>query len=215
MAHEIGHLVGSAHDGSENAQSSVDPRTCPEADKKIMSPRLGRNMWHMFSYCSTVQVAEFVMSDKGQCLTTTTTSKVSEKFTFADVNETRPSLDEFCQRHYAEYRGASYQKHSDPRLTLDKCIITCSVPEKPGVIIIDDAPDGTSCNDTRPRAANPSYSRDAQSASAEAETVPITYSGILQHHRLECRLYPPPHPELNKALHSEDCKVIHPRNHHA
>ncbi|XP_075549000.1 venom metalloproteinase antarease-like TtrivMP_A [Dermacentor variabilis] len=152
MAHEIGHLVGSAHDGSENAQSSVDPRTCPEADKKMMSPRLGRNMWHMFSYCSTVQVAEFVMSNKGQCLKTTSTSKVSKKLTFIDVNETRPSLDEFCQRHYEEHRGTSYKKPHDKRLTLDKCIITCRVPEKPGLLIINDAPDGTSCNDTRPRA---------------------------------------------------------------
>ncbi|XP_054926996.1 A disintegrin and metalloproteinase with thrombospondin motifs like [Dermacentor andersoni] len=152
MAHEIGHLVGSAHDGSENKRSSVDPRTCPAADKKIMTTRMGQKMWQVFSYCSTVQVAEFVMSDKGQCLTNTTTSKVSEKLTFADVNETRPSLDEFCQRHYAEHRGTSYTKPYDKRLTLDKCIITCKVPEKPGLLIINDAPDGTRCNDTRPRA---------------------------------------------------------------
>ncbi|XP_070394225.1 A disintegrin and metalloproteinase with thrombospondin motifs 4-like [Dermacentor albipictus] len=152
LAHEIGHLVGSVHDGSENKHSSVDPRTCLAADKKMMSPSMGRNMQHAFSYCSTIQVAEFVMSDKGHCLTTTTTSKMSEKLTFAAVNKTRPSLDEFCQRHYAEHRGTRYTKLSDPRLTLDKCIITCSVPERPGVIIINDAPDGTSCRNTRPHA---------------------------------------------------------------
>lgn len=45
---------------------------------------------------------------------------------------------------------------------------------------------------------NPSYSRDARPASAGAETVAITYSAILQHHRLERRVYPPPHPRLNK-----------------
>ncbi|XP_049524858.1 uncharacterized protein LOC119455604 [Dermacentor silvarum] len=152
VAHEIGHLVGSVHDGFPNEHSSVDPRTCPMGEKKIMAPTMGRKMWQAFSYCSTVQVAQFVMSSKGNCLKINSTSKESKKLTFTDVNETRPSLDEFCQRHYTEYRGTGYIKLSDARLTLDKCVITCREPERPGVVIINDAPDGTSCNHTRQRA---------------------------------------------------------------
>ena len=52
--------------------------------------------------------------------------------------------------------------------------------------------------------AIPSHSPHAGTASAEAESVPITYSAILQHQRLERREYPPPHSKLNK----EDSTIL-------
>ncbi|KAH6930638.1 hypothetical protein HPB50_015747 [Hyalomma asiaticum] len=61
MAHEIGHLVGSAHDGSKNPDSSVDPTACPAQEKKIMAPGMGTYMSYEFSYCSTAQIAQFTL----------------------------------------------------------------------------------------------------------------------------------------------------------
>lgn len=46
--------------------------------------------------------------------------------------------------------------------------------------------------------ATPSRFLDARTVSAEAESVPKTYSAILQHYRLARREYPPPHSKLNK-----------------
>ncbi|XP_037518040.1 metalloproteinase-like [Rhipicephalus sanguineus] len=61
MAHEIGHLVGSAHDGSTNDKLRYDGTGCPASEKKIMTPVSGTYSVQAFSYCSTYQVAEFIM----------------------------------------------------------------------------------------------------------------------------------------------------------
>ncbi|KAL1448275.1 hypothetical protein MTO96_044109, partial [Rhipicephalus appendiculatus] len=83
-------------------------------------------------------------SDEGKCLTTTT-SRPNKKLSFVDVNETRPSLDEFCQRHYEEYPGTRYLEG------IENCRIACSDPVRPNLMILNDAPDGTPCNPEKPR----------------------------------------------------------------
>ncbi|XP_049524571.1 uncharacterized protein LOC125946125 [Dermacentor silvarum] len=116
-----------------------------------MAPVLSNKMRPDFSYCSTVQVAEFLLMGKTDCLTKNS-SRESKKLTFPDVNETRPSLDVFCQRHYTEYPGTGYKEPFDPSTqSLEKCVITCSDPARPHILIINDAPDGTPCDKTKPR----------------------------------------------------------------
>ncbi|KAL1483638.1 hypothetical protein MTO96_033054 [Rhipicephalus appendiculatus] len=152
MAHEIAHLVGSVHDGSTNNDSTVNMLYCPASEKKIMTPISGTRMVQEFSYCSTVQVAQFILIGKGSCLQTNITEMVTTKLTFDHINKTKPSLDEFCTRHYTEYIGTRYVEYEDERLSLKNCMITCTETKRRGYVIINDAPDGTSCNKTRPRA---------------------------------------------------------------
>ncbi|KAL3229376.1 hypothetical protein MRX96_023680 [Rhipicephalus microplus] len=61
MAHEIAHLIGSVHDGSTNSHSNVNMSLCPASENKIMSPTAGTYKRQEFSYCSTVQVAQFIL----------------------------------------------------------------------------------------------------------------------------------------------------------
>uniref|UniRef100_L7LTK9 Putative tick salivary metalloprotease n=1 Tax=Rhipicephalus pulchellus TaxID=72859 RepID=L7LTK9_RHIPC len=152
MAHEIGHLVGSAHDGSTNDQLRLDGTDCPKSLKKIMAPVSGTYLVQEFSYCSTCQVAEFIMSGKGDCLKTNMTPMRTRKLTFLNVNKTRPSPDEFCKRHYTEYPGTGYINYGIDRISMENCMITCTDPRRERYVIINDAPDGMNCSETDPHA---------------------------------------------------------------
>uniref|UniRef100_L7LTE8 Putative metalloprotease n=1 Tax=Rhipicephalus pulchellus TaxID=72859 RepID=L7LTE8_RHIPC len=155
MAHEIAHLVGSVHDGSTNKHSTVNMSLCPPSENKIMSPLAGTYKWQEFSYCSTVQVAQFILIGEGKCLQAnlaTRYTRYTKQLTFNEVKKTRPSLDEFCTRHYTEYRGTSYMESGIERLSLGKCMITCTDPKRRNIVIIEDAPDGTGCRKSSPHA---------------------------------------------------------------
>ncbi|XP_075749055.1 venom metalloproteinase antarease-like TtrivMP_A isoform X2 [Rhipicephalus microplus] len=150
MAHEIAHLIGSVHDGSTNSHSNVNMALCPASENKIMSPTAGTYKRQEFSYCSTVQVVQFILIGKGKCLQDNIATKHTTKLTFNDVNKTRPSLNEFCRRHYTEHSGTGYIEYGINRLSLENCMITCTWPTRPGYVFINDAPDGTSCSKSTP-----------------------------------------------------------------
>ncbi|KAH6931021.1 hypothetical protein HPB50_021332 [Hyalomma asiaticum] len=112
LVHEIGHLLGSLHDGATPLQgvyNPIDPRKCPAREKHIMTSVLGNNMKPDFSYCSTVQVAAFMLSKEGECLSRNS-SKMTKHISIIDVMETRPSPDVFCERHYTEYPGIHHDE---------------------------------------------------------------------------------------------------------
>ncbi|XP_077524400.1 venom metalloproteinase BumaMPs1-like isoform X2 [Amblyomma americanum] len=144
-AHEIGHLLGAQHDGSErkpNSPSQVDPTMCPAGAKNIMTPSLGPRTRHDFSYCSTAQVAEFILSNGGHCLTTAVKIP-TVKLTFDAVNHTRTSLTEFCKRHHHK----TAEVYSQPgKYGPDNCFISCEIPGPPRKLAVNDAPDGTPCS---------------------------------------------------------------------
>ncbi|XP_075749236.1 zinc metalloproteinase-disintegrin-like MTP9 [Rhipicephalus microplus] len=64
FVHEVGHLLGSEHDGASlppDSPSRVDPKICSAYEKHIMSPRLGTGMKQEFSWCSAVQIAAYLL----------------------------------------------------------------------------------------------------------------------------------------------------------
>ncbi|KAM7312987.1 hypothetical protein ISCGN_002910 [Ixodes scapularis] len=63
FAHECGHLLGIAHDGSPPqtyVKNSVGAERCPASKRYIMSPSMGVTSIYKFSYCSTEQLYMFV-----------------------------------------------------------------------------------------------------------------------------------------------------------
>ncbi|KAL1448273.1 hypothetical protein MTO96_044108 [Rhipicephalus appendiculatus] len=149
-AHEIGHLLGSYHDGSVVSGKQplqVDPSRCPSQEKHIMTPVAGTGMKSNFSNCSTFQFVEFALSSVGRCLTITK-SRTTRKIYYDDINKTRPTLTELCQRRY-NTPDAVYKKPGESlkEYAIKNCVITCSTPDKPGMLRISDAPDGIPCED--------------------------------------------------------------------
>ncbi|XP_077507709.1 venom metalloproteinase antarease TserMP_A-like isoform X2 [Amblyomma americanum] len=153
VAHEIGHLLGSYHDGVKlpyKKHHETDPSLCASEEKHIMTPILGSGMRPDFSYCSAVQVALFAMNPEGKCLTNGVSTNV-RNISFEEVNRTRSSPESFCKRQYPEIQGIYHNKSDEtaPQHQLSKCMVTCKDPAKPNVVLLHDAPDGMLCTTGR------------------------------------------------------------------
>uniref|UniRef100_A0A023G7U8 Putative tick metalloprotease 1 n=1 Tax=Amblyomma triste TaxID=251400 RepID=A0A023G7U8_AMBTT len=149
VAHEIGHLLGSYHDGAvvpDKKPHEIDPRLCAADLKHIMTPELGSRMKPDFSYCSAVQVATFAMSPEGICLKNDVSKNVGS-LTFDEINSTRISPELFCERQYPEIQGVYHDKADEtaPEHLLEECMVTCRDPKRPNYVAVHDAPDGMLC----------------------------------------------------------------------
>lgn len=150
-AHELGHLLGSLHDGSKPTalitKSGIDPSSCPADEKHIMAPYAGTHMKPVFSYCTTTQVVFFVLTGQGRCLTTTV-SRRTRIVTINDILRTRPSPESFCRQQYHDVQNVYFQEPTDPDSPnrLKKCMITCRDPSRHYLELVADAPDGFECD---------------------------------------------------------------------
>ncbi|XP_040068182.2 venom metalloproteinase antarease-like TtrivMP_A [Ixodes scapularis] len=149
IAHEIGHLLGSMHDGSgplgypPNHPGAV---ACKLPEKYIMKPRGPHGPPFAFSYCSEVQM-QFVLKLRGEeCWKTQ-----SDYDFFTVTKEVAGHLitpETFCRRINPEQYSSASMKN---------CVITCrnNVPTKNGYFQIKEnthfAPFGYPCGNNGER----------------------------------------------------------------
>ncbi|XP_077544706.1 A disintegrin and metalloproteinase with thrombospondin motifs like [Haemaphysalis longicornis] len=114
MAHEMGHLLGSPHDGPDNWRFP----DCAE-DGGIMSPNLEAKAAHSFSTCSEDSIANFLerMSDYDyeKCIAV---KQPNKDFLSVQMHIVPPTL---TAEEYCEATQGSLHYYSD----FAGCIITC------------------------------------------------------------------------------------------
>uniref|UniRef100_A0A0K8RC46 Putative metalloprotease n=1 Tax=Ixodes ricinus TaxID=34613 RepID=A0A0K8RC46_IXORI len=151
FAHECGHLLGIAHDGSPPqtyVKNNVGAERCPASERYIMSPSMGATSIYKFSYCSAQQLYTFVGDPSRECLRNSP-SRHSARVSLQRWNKTLVSPVEFCKLEYPDRSILGYVEELpgiQPALGMATCHIVCKVPNN--AFVISNAPDGMPCNKT-------------------------------------------------------------------
>uniref|UniRef100_A0A147BVX9 Putative secreted metalloprotease n=1 Tax=Ixodes ricinus TaxID=34613 RepID=A0A147BVX9_IXORI len=151
FAHECGHLLGIAHDGSPPqtyVKNNVGAEGCPASERYIMSPSMGATSIYKFSYCSAQQLYTFVGDPSRECLRNSP-SRHSARVSLQRWNKTLVSPVEFCKLEYPDRSILGYVEELpglQPAFGMATCHIVCEVPKNG--FVISNAPDGMPCDKT-------------------------------------------------------------------
>uniref|UniRef100_A0A6B0VF62 Putative metalloprotease n=1 Tax=Ixodes ricinus TaxID=34613 RepID=A0A6B0VF62_IXORI len=151
FAHECGHLLGIAHDGSPPQtylKGNIGAKECPASQRYIMSPSMGITSISKFSYCSAQQLYTFVGDPSRDCLRNSP-SRHSARVSLQRWNKTLVSPVEFCKLEYPDRSILGYVEELpgiQPALGMATCHIVCKVSNN--AFVISNAPDGMPCNKT-------------------------------------------------------------------
>ncbi|XP_075529706.1 venom metalloproteinase antarease-like TtrivMP_A [Dermacentor variabilis] len=140
-AHEVGHFLGSPHDGEGES------KVCRAGDGYLMNSRGTGGQLHKFSICSVNAIREFLRSENSSCL------KSNKNYHKAFLpNKTEGIIDgeKYCKTYFLQYKSVSLKE------TIENCIFRCELRDssKKGLLkwTVDIfAPDGTTCDVKNPR----------------------------------------------------------------
>ncbi|KAK8769792.1 hypothetical protein V5799_013743 [Amblyomma americanum] len=144
-AHEIGHLLGSDHDGYGTSTS------CSEKDGYLMSPRAGGRQHFFFSNCSKNDIASFMTTLDAYCLEFEWSTHIAS---FPNATARLPGAlingTQYCKLYFRAKRDVTYVKWDSD---LSKCKFRCRIGWKQNGdphYAIRFALDGTPCNRFKP-----------------------------------------------------------------
>ncbi|XP_037524321.1 venom metalloproteinase antarease-like TtrivMP_A isoform X2 [Rhipicephalus sanguineus] len=147
-AHELGHLLGCAHDGSGSSSH------CPASAGFLMNPTDSGLNVHKFSTCSNTAITTFLMSPPAFCLKDTVRPLPDRVVRLPDNVNKLPgevlSGDDYCKKYLPKYAAVSYVKWDSD---LTKCKFRCKLGERRDgspIYAIRFAYDGTRCDRTHP-----------------------------------------------------------------
>uniref|UniRef100_G3ML27 Peptidase M12B domain-containing protein n=1 Tax=Amblyomma maculatum TaxID=34609 RepID=G3ML27_AMBMU len=144
-AHELGHLLGSDHDGEGTS------RHCSAQDGFLMNPYAGGRRSFYFSNCSKTAISTFMASFDAFCLEYDWSTHIfvlpdsAEKLPGAVINGTK-----YCEMYFGKTRNVTYVKWDSDLL---KCKFRCKIGVKKNgdpEYAIRFAFDGTPCNRFKP-----------------------------------------------------------------
>uniref|UniRef100_A0A023FUM2 Putative tick metalloprotease 1 n=1 Tax=Amblyomma cajennense TaxID=34607 RepID=A0A023FUM2_AMBCJ len=144
-AHEIGHLLGSDHDGYGTSSS------CSDKDGYLMSPRAGGKNNFLFSNCSKNEIDSFMGSFDAYCLEFDWSKHIAF---FPNATAKLPGAlingAQYCAFYFRGKRNVTYIKWDSD---LSKCKFRCQIGWKQNGqpdYAIRTALDGTPCNRSSP-----------------------------------------------------------------
>ncbi|XP_075539616.1 venom metalloproteinase antarease TserMP_A-like [Dermacentor variabilis] len=144
-AHEIGHALGSVHDGQSNST------LCLAKDGYVMSPKAGGRNSYTFSNCTIAAISAHLRTRDAYCLLRNSNNgfvrlpNSLEELPGAVINGS-----EFCKKHFPKYPAVQYVKWDSD---LSKCKYRCKLRLNSNgdpQYAIRFALDGTPCNRSKP-----------------------------------------------------------------
>uniref|UniRef100_A0A0K8RHZ5 Putative metalloprotease n=1 Tax=Ixodes ricinus TaxID=34613 RepID=A0A0K8RHZ5_IXORI len=159
FVHEVGHMLGSVHDGGPADPVIRDhpgALSCPERDEYIMSFISTSRNRHRFSKCSSLQILVFATNEEGCCLI----KKAQRHTEPVDISRVQKWIDPqmFCKLRHPNIEKVTYVKEIKRNLWhkpdfqyppgIKKCQLLCETVIDSKVRYYGyDAPDGTPCNE--------------------------------------------------------------------